>query len=385
MKKLAIIGANEFQADLIIKAKLLGYETHVFSWGGGEVGEQLADYFYEISITEKEEILAKCQEIGVDGVCSIASDLANVTVHWVARKLGLIAHNEECIENTTNKFAMRNVLAANNQPIPFFTLVESYSEVKAEEMTFPVIVKPIDRSGSRGIRKVHSELELKNAIQHSQSVSFTNKVLIEEFVDGREFSIESISENGKHKVLQITEKFTTGSPKYIETAHLAPARLTMEQKLRIEKIISNALSTLDIRFGPSHSEVKLKSNGEVIIIEIGSRMGGDFIGSFLVKSNTNIDFLTLTIKQSLGESIKLDMIFPMSSSVVSSMVYYQVTDKNVDISQFPGVNLISIDINSDAQMSVSCSNERYSCSKLLINNTEIQNITSLIETDNDSI
>ncbi len=84
MKKLAIIGANEFQCDLISKAGSLGYETHVFSWGGGEPGEALADYFYPISIVEKERILDKCSEIGIKGICTIASDLANITVHWVA-------------------------------------------------------------------------------------------------------------------------------------------------------------------------------------------------------------------------------------------------------------------------------------------------------------
>jgi biotin carboxylase len=267
MKKLAIVGANEFQSALIEKAKLLGYETHVFSWGGGEIGEKLADHFHQISITEKEDILAKCQEIGVDGVCSIASDLANVTVHWVARELGLMAHSLQCIESTTNKFKMRNTLALHNQPIPFYKLVTSVNELDEFNISFPVIVKPIDRSGSRGITKVANKSELQKAIFHSQEVSFTDKVLVEEFVDGREFSIESITEQGRHKVLQMTEKFTTGAPRYIETAHLAPARLTQEQYSKIETTIIASLTALSIKFGPSHSEVKLKENGDVIIID----------------------------------------------------------------------------------------------------------------------
>jgi len=386
MKKVAIIGANEFQSVLIEKAKSLGHETHVFSWGGGEVGEILADHFYQISITEKEAIFKKCQEIGVDGVCSIASDLANITVHWVARKLGLMAHSAECIENTTNKFSMRNTLALHQQPIPFYMLIESADEVERLTIPFPVIVKPLDRSGSRGITKANNFDELNGAILHSQSVSFTNSVLIEEFVDGREFSIESLSENGHHKVLQITEKFTTGSPKFIETAHLAPARLTTTEYSKIELITMQALTALGVQFGPSHSEVKLKNNNDVVIIEIGSRMGGDFIGSFLVESATNIDFVRLTLTQSLGESINLAAIIPsLKPDDVYSMVYYQITDKNSDITLHDGVKIVELVINEGFTDNVSCSNERYSCAKLLIQKPQIDKITTLIEREYDSI
>ena len=86
-EKLVIIGANDFQNQLILKAKSLGYETHVFAWQDGSIGEKTADYFYPISIVEKEQILEKCKEIKPVGVCSIASDLATITVNYVAEKL----------------------------------------------------------------------------------------------------------------------------------------------------------------------------------------------------------------------------------------------------------------------------------------------------------
>ena len=83
MKKLAIIGASYLQEPLIQKAKSMGLETHVFAWAAGDVGEKSADHFYPISIVEKEQILKTCQEIDVDGICSIASDLAMLTVNYV--------------------------------------------------------------------------------------------------------------------------------------------------------------------------------------------------------------------------------------------------------------------------------------------------------------
>ena len=103
LKKLVIIGANDFQNQLILKAKSLGYETHVFAWRDGAIGESTADYFYPISIVEKEEILEKCREIKPDGICSIASDLATITVNYVAEKLGLACNATAFTNIQTNK------------------------------------------------------------------------------------------------------------------------------------------------------------------------------------------------------------------------------------------------------------------------------------------
>ena len=104
MKKLAIIGASYLQEPLIEKAKSMGIETHVFAWAAGDVGEKSADYFYPISIVEKDEILKRCREIGIDGICTIASDLAVITVNYVANNMGLTANSIACTEKSTNKF-----------------------------------------------------------------------------------------------------------------------------------------------------------------------------------------------------------------------------------------------------------------------------------------
>ena len=95
-KNLAIIGASYLQLPLIQKAKNMGYVTHVFAWKANDIGEKEADFFYPISIVEKEQILDVCEKIGICGICSIASDLAIITVNYVANKLGLTANSMEC-------------------------------------------------------------------------------------------------------------------------------------------------------------------------------------------------------------------------------------------------------------------------------------------------
>ncbi|MGL5988347.1 ATP-grasp domain-containing protein [Cetobacterium sp.] len=303
MKKIIIIGANEFQNKLVLKAKEKGLETHVFAWEDGAIAKDNADYFYPISIVEKEKILEEARKIKADGICAIATDLAMPTVNYIAEKLGFVGNSLESTKLTTDKFEMRKALISEDLPCPKFKLVKCIEDVE-KEMEYPLIVKPTDRSGSRGVTKVENEIELQKALEIAIEVSFNEKVLVEEFVEGNEYSIEMITQNGKHQFLQLTEKFTTGAPNFIEKGHLSPARnIDVNLYREIIDVIKKSLNCLKIKNGASHSEIKIDSKNNIKIIEIGARMGGDFIGSDMVKISTGIDFTSLVIDVALGEKI----------------------------------------------------------------------------------
>ena len=225
MKKLAIIGASYLQVPLILKAKEMGLETHVFAWQLGDEGERIADRFYPISIVEKEEIAERCAEIGIDGVCSIASDLAAITVNYVANRLGLTGNSLECTKKSTNKHIMRLAFEANGDPSPKSIIVNSAEDITEAGLRFPIIIKPADRYGSRGIMKLESLCGSENAIKLAKEQSFADEAVAEEFVEGKEYSVEGISYHGIHHILTVTEKFTTEAPNFIETGHLQPAAL----------------------------------------------------------------------------------------------------------------------------------------------------------------
>lgn len=299
-EKLVIIGANDFQTQLIKKAKELGYETHVFAWEDGAVGKTIADYFYPISIVNKDEILAICKKIKPSGVCSIASEVANITVNYLAQNLGLVCNSAECVLLSTNKHEMRKAFERNGDPSPKSFLVDQTTDVTVLPLEFPVLVKPTDRSGSRGITKVLCSADLENAIVFACEESFEKKALVEEFVEGKEYSVEFISYKGQHTFLALTEKFTTGAPHYIEFAHKQPAIVDTQVFEDIKKVVMKALDTLKIEYGASHSEVKVDKNGTIKIIEIGSRMGGDCIGSDLVFLSTGYDFTKMVIDVAVG-------------------------------------------------------------------------------------
>lgn len=301
-KKLVIIGANDFQNQLILKAKSLGFETHVFAWKDGAIGEKTADYFYPISIVEKEKILEKCREIDPVGVCSIASDLATITVNYVAENLGLTCNPTSTTLQCTNKFEMRKKMKENGVKTPAFIKVSNDSSTwNIENMKFPVIVKPTDRSGSRGITKVFNKKELEEAVRYATKDSFEKMAIVEEYIEGEEYSCECISYKGNHHFLAFTKKYTTGSPNFIETGHMEPSDIKQEYQDEIKENIFKALTALGIQNGASHTEFKINKNGEFGIIEIGARMGGDCIGSDLVQISTGYDFVKMVIDVACGK------------------------------------------------------------------------------------
>lgn len=301
LKKIAIIGASYLQNPLILKAKELGYETHVFAWECGDIGEKTADYFYPISIIEKERILDKCKEIGVDGVCSIGSDLANVVVSYVASSMGLVSNTTEATRLSTNKHAMRDAFEKNGDPSPKSMVVDEDFCLVDSGLRFPIIVKPADRSGSRGITKLESADQFEEAVKRAKNESFSGVVLAEEFFQGSEYSVEYISWEGKHHFLSITEKFTSGAPMFIEKGHLEPARVSASIEKRAKHVVEHALDGLGVEYGASHSELKINADGKIAIIEIGSRMGGDRIGSDLVSLSTGYDFVGSVISVAMGQ------------------------------------------------------------------------------------
>ncbi len=304
MRKIIIIGANNFQLPLIKKAKEMELETHVFAWEEGAVGKKYADYFYPISITEKETILDKARSIQPDAVLSIASDLAIITVNYLASNLGLVGNSLECTKITTNKFLMRKRLLDNNLPCPKFT---KDRKTKLENFNFPIIIKPTDRSGSRGVSMVEESNKIEIATKRALEASFNNEFIIEEFIEGLEYSIEMISWKGEHTFLQITEKETTGAPYFVEKAQHQPANISDKKKKEIIEIIKNSLDALEVKNGASHSEIIVTKIGEIYITEIGARMGGDYIGSDLVQLSTGFDFVKAVINISLDIEPQIEL------------------------------------------------------------------------------
>ena len=302
MQKLGIIGASYLQLPLIRKAKAMGLETHVFAWAAGDVGEGEADHFYPISIVERERILEECRRIGIDGICSIASDLAMLTVNYVAQQMGLTSNSMAATEVSTNKSLMRQRFAQMGDPSPRSVRVTPETKLDAIDLAYPLIVKPVDRSGSRGVTKITRPDQLAGAVERAMAQGFEKAAVVEAFAEGIEYSVESLSWQGAHTVLAVTRKYTTGAPGFIETGHIEPAGLDAGTLKRVEAVTRHALTSLGLTCGASHTEIKIDRDGAIRLIEIGGRMGGDCIGSALVELSTGIDFVRAVIETALGRA-----------------------------------------------------------------------------------
>lgn len=326
-RKIVIIGASELQNPLILKAKEMGFETHVFAWKCGDIGERTADYFYPISIVEKEQILECCRQIQPDAITTIASDLAAVIANYLANELGLPSNPPETAFIASNKYAMRGAFQAAGLPTPAFAKVGIGDELSSiHTMQLPIIVKPTDRSGSRGIYKLTSFEGLEEAVRSSVEASFEKQAIVEEYIDGNEYSFEAVSQNGVHHFLTITKKFTTGSPHFIETGHLEPSDLDTETIENAKKLVFQALDALHITTGASHAEFKvLPGTKEIRLIEIGARMGGDCIGSDLVQLTTGMDFVRMVVQAAAGDPLDLTQ----GAFVPAAAVRYAFNDTDI--------------------------------------------------------
>jgi len=288
--KIAVIGANYQYLSFYKQAKALGYEIYSFARAiDDNPCWEIADHHYDLAFKDKEKILEVCKKEGVQGVTSFLLESALPCVYYVAEGLGSPCNSKECQAITANKYTMREQMRKCGVSIPAYQAITSKEE--KIDIPFPIIVKPADSGGSRGVTLVKTQTELDAALDRAFDYSPNQTVMIEQFIEGREFSIESISCKGRHYVLQITDKVTTEAPYFVELAHHQPADLTEKQWQDIKSLTLKMLDALKIENSAGHTEIKMDANGVPYVIEMGPRMGGDFISSDLVRLSTGYDFV----------------------------------------------------------------------------------------------
>ncbi|SHK68879.1 ATP-grasp domain-containing protein [Fibrobacter sp. UWH5] len=294
MLTIAIIGAGVMAKILATRAKELNVKTLCFAWAKGAIAKDSVDEFHDIDIFDTNRIIDICKEKNVDGVLA-TTELTVKIASIVANALGLNTSPLEVMGNITNKSWVRNK-GKNFKFIkqPFYKEVTNLDEVIKVE-SFPVIVKPASYGGKRGITVVFSEDEFQGAINYAkETIGTRNKdgIIIEQFLDkGQEYSVESLSFRKKHFVIQVTQKDSSGAPHCVELGHHQPAALTAEMRKKVETAIKDMLECVGIENGPCHTEIKI-IDGEIYLIEINARPGGDCITYPLTELSTGYKFLT---------------------------------------------------------------------------------------------
>lgn len=250
---------------------------------------------------------------------TLATDIPMATVATVCEELGLIGITPQTALYATNKAEMRTCFKVCGVPIPEFYIVSERNEfmAAAKNFTTKFIVKPVDNSGNRGVKLITDILDdevLSRAFDYSKKYSRDGRILLEEYMEGDEFSVETMSVDGECHIIQITDKLTSGIPYFVEMGHTQPSRYDVGIRTKIVETTKAGVKALGITYGPSHTEIKLTSTGPKIV-EIGARLGGGFITTHLVPLSTGVNMVEANIRIVLGEKPDLRKKFDKGAAI----------------------------------------------------------------------
>lgn len=315
-KKLMILGASQLQLPAIIKAKEKGLYVIVLDMNKNAIGVSYADEFYEISTIDKDSIVKKAEELKIDGIMTLATDMPMRAVAAVGEHLGLKTISYETAERATDKARMRECLLKNNVPIPYFFSVFTFKDFEKAVNLFhgDLIIKPADSSGSRGVYLLKGRKELQRAYDYSKKYSLSGQILVEEYMQGPEVSVETITINGTTHIIAITDKLTTGAPYFVEIGHSIQSLLSDNIKKEIEDVTKSAISALGIDNSPAHTEIIVTEEGPKIV-ELGARLGGDNITTSLVPLATGVDMVRACIELAINGLPDIDQKFYRGAAI----------------------------------------------------------------------
>ncbi|MDO5093449.1 MAG: ATP-grasp domain-containing protein [Propionibacteriaceae bacterium] len=302
--KVLILGASALQVPMIRRARELGMRTVVVDHNPLACGVPLADEFHAISTNDIPALVALARRAGIDGVTTLATDMPVRSIAAIAQALGLRGISPETALACTDKEVMAETFQRAGLPHPRFAAVTTLEAARAalERIGPPVIIKPTDSSGSRGVIQVTGPDELPEAFAYAQAASRTGRLLVEERLRGPEISCEVLCIAGSPHVVALTDKHTTGAPHFIEVGHALSARLAPPTEAAVRRLIADTTAAFGLTDGPAHIETILTDSGPRLV-ELGARLGGDFIASDLVPLATGVDLIGLVLRQACGEAI----------------------------------------------------------------------------------
>lgn len=309
-KKIMILGAGKNQIPLIKHAQKNGFFTIVISKGGDYPGFKISDKKIEIDVREKEKILEIAKQENITGILTDQTDISVPTVAYVAEMLGLPGIGYNCAMRFTNKYLMRQCSGKIGFHLLKYYQASSFDEVKSiiDRVRFPLVIKPVDSQGSRGVSRVNHYDKLKNKFNDAKNKSANGFVILEEYFQGKEIVVEAFTVDFRVSNLIIGDSYDFIIPDiFIPKKRIFPTSLNRNLKREVLKLNGHLISSLKLKFGITHSEYLVNEDtGQICLVEIAARGGGVFISSDLVKLGCGIDVNDLLIKFATGEKIELN-------------------------------------------------------------------------------
>ena len=307
MKKILMLGGSMQQIPAIKRAKEMGNYVVVCDYLPDNPGQYYADEYHNVSTTEPEAVLALSQKIEINGIVAYASDPAAPTAAYVAEKMGLPGNPYKSVKILTQKDLFRAFLREHGFNAPQAQGYNTYEAAMDDigRFCFPVMVKPVDSSGSKGVVKVYDTDGVKVAVKEALSYSRRKRFLIEEFIEkkGYQISGDGFSVDGKLVFTSYGNELYSGkgTREYVALGEFWPSFLTKEQKRKVDEELQRLITELGMRTSAYNIEVILDRDDTPYILELGPRNGGSYIPQ-LIKYATGVDLIDYTVRGALGES-----------------------------------------------------------------------------------
>jgi len=322
LKKILLLGGSTQQIPAIEYANKAGYYTVLCDYLPDNPGQKYANKFYCVSTTDKKAVLEVAEKEKIDGIVAYASDPAAPTAAYVAEKLGLPSNSYKAVETLGFKDKFREFLKENRFNYPKMEVFEDFNDVKktVENFKFPLMVKPVDSSGSKGVNKIESSNDLETAFKSALEQSRNKKVIIEEYiVKDHKYLIggDCFVLNGKvefwgllncHRNMNVNPLVPVGKS--------YPVEISEDRFLLIKKEIQRIVDLLDIKFGGFNLEIMFDKKGDLYIIEMGPRNGGNMIPD-LLNMITGVDLIAATVEAAMG-NFDIDLSYSANEAYFSS-------------------------------------------------------------------
>ena len=308
-KRLMLLGGIRYLLPVIKAAHEQGFYVITADNVEGNIAHRYSDEYVNVSVVDKDAVLKVAQEKKIDGIMSFGVDPGVVAAAYVQDKMGLPSFGPyESVEILQNKDKFRRFLSANGFNVPrakgFSSMDEALSDLSWYK--YPVIVKPTDSAGSKGVSRVDSEEDLKEALQYAFDHSFKGNIIVEEFIEKKGCSSDSdcFSYKGKMLVTSFSaQRFDDNAVNpYVPAAFSWPSTFTSEEEQYLKSEIQRLITLLGMQTSIYNIETRIGTNGKPYIMEVSPRGGGNRLAEML-RYATGVDLITACTRAAVGDPI----------------------------------------------------------------------------------
>lgn len=329
MKRVMLLGGNYFQMTATKAAKELGYHTISVDYLPDNPAHKYADEYFNVSTVDKEAVLKLAKEKNIDGIVSYASDISAPTAAYVATALGLPTNPMDSVAILTDKQRFRKFLKMNYFNVPRGDCFSDYDQALAfcKTMHFPIIVKPTDSSGSKGVHKITDISDFEKGWLDAQRYSRNKKIFVEEFIEknGYEIDADSFLINGEFAYFGVMDQHNDLSCNpYVPIGLSAPSILSKERQKRAKRELLRLMKLLNMKMGAFNIEYIFDKNDNFYLLEVGPRNGGNLITD-TIKLGCGVDLAKYTIMAAVGEPCETLCEKPFHTCVSSYIIHAQKT------------------------------------------------------------